>query len=255
MGFFYFDESIHTRGEFIIGAFVYSEADVSDLVFKELESVGLKPGRDEYKSGARMAGNNQFLELRSRINEILFSCKVGLVIVPLEKRELLGEEAIKCLEKVINANDLSGRTHQAFFDQEISVGSATLERFRSSKINCEIYLGQDSKNMTGIQLADLAAHSCSIMLLEHMGLIKKKIRAGENSGYDRDVEIDLGFELWTSLRYTFFKGAPELGEDFKNEDLVFDVESHGLFISQYCNAGLRSAAIARFGKCYMGCIH
>ena len=34
------------------------------------------------------------------------------------------------------------------------------------------------------QLADLVAHTCAVMLLAELGLVKKTVKAGENSGYD-----------------------------------------------------------------------
>jgi hypothetical protein len=110
----------------------------------------------------------------------------------------------------------------------------------------------------GIQVADLVAHWLGLMLLEQMGMISKKVRAGENSGYEPDLEIELGFEFWASLRYQFFK-APDskAGPDSDSlvGELVFDVENYGLYISDRCDPPLREAARARFGECYMGCIH
>ncbi len=46
MGFFYFDESIQQRAEFIIGAFVYSEADLTPAVLEAITPAGLKPVKD-----------------------------------------------------------------------------------------------------------------------------------------------------------------------------------------------------------------
>ena len=95
-------------------------------------------------------------------------------------------------------------------------------------------------------------------MLEHLGLVSKKVRAGENSGYDPDLEIELGFELWASLRYQFFKAPqPNPGPipDDPIEDLIFDVENYGLHISEGCSQTIKDAALGRFGDCYLGCIH
>jgi hypothetical protein len=54
MGFFYFDESIHPDAKFTLGAFVYAENDLDEVVAGALRQGGLIPRIDEFKSGARM---------------------------------------------------------------------------------------------------------------------------------------------------------------------------------------------------------
>jgi hypothetical protein len=95
-----------------------------------------------------------------------------------------------------------------------------------------------------------------VMLLESLGYLNKTVKAGRNSGYDPDLEIELGFELWTALRYAFFKAPqPFPGPEDELAGLVFDVASYGLHVAPSASEALRSAAVARFGKCYLGCIH
>ncbi|MFH0777999.1 MAG: hypothetical protein V2A71_05135 [Candidatus Eisenbacteria bacterium] len=53
MGFFYFDESIHDRAGFILGAWVCSQSDLTPVVNKAIAEAGLQPGMHEFKSGAR----------------------------------------------------------------------------------------------------------------------------------------------------------------------------------------------------------
>ncbi|MBS1115350.1 MAG: hypothetical protein H6Q94_1079 [Nitrospirae bacterium] len=43
MGYFYFDESMHSKGEFILGAFVYSPSDVNEEIEVAIKSCGLVP--------------------------------------------------------------------------------------------------------------------------------------------------------------------------------------------------------------------
>ena len=122
--------------------------------------------------------------------------------------------------------------------------------------NCTCHFEQDSKFVRGIQLADLTAHTCSIMLKECLGLVSKKIKAGENSGYDPETEIDLGFELWASIRYSIFRSrVNSLGADPLLINASFDVEPFGLFISEQCSEELASNARARSSMVYLGCIH
>ena len=259
MGYFYFDETIQERGGFIIGAFVYSPNDVTPKVYSVIEQVGLRPGIDEFKSGARMDRNPKQAELRNHLTGVLRNTRIGVVVASVTERTTLGREALLGLRKILLANGLAQKPHSVYLDEGIPIDSDTTKSILGQSATlCAIHPSQDSKLIGGIQLADLVAHSLGGMLLEHLGLVSKKVRAGENSGYDPDLEIELGFELWASLRYQFFKAPqPNPGPipDDPVGDLIFDVENYGLHISEGCSQTLKDAALGRFGDCYLGCIH
>lgn len=88
MGYFYFDESIHERAGFILGAYVYSLDDLSPSVYAQIKAVGLCPGIDEFKSSAKMDKDPQQQLLRDKIKELLGNAfaKVGLVVIPCKLR-------------------------------------------------------------------------------------------------------------------------------------------------------------------------
>ena len=67
MGFFYFDESIQQRAEFIVGAFVYSETDLTPAVFKAISGAGLEPRVDEFKSGMQMDSRPDQVKARAGV--------------------------------------------------------------------------------------------------------------------------------------------------------------------------------------------
>lgn len=259
MGYFYFDETIQERGGFIIGAFVYSSSDVTPKVYSAIEQVGLRPGVDEFKSGARMDRYPKQAELRGRLVEVLRNTRVGVVVVSATKRASLGHQALLGLRKILSANGLAQTPHSVFLDEGITIDRNTCKTLLGEPgALCEIYQSQDSKLIGGIQLADLTAHFLGGMLLEHLGLVSKLVRVGEDSGYDPDLEIELGFELWATLRYLFFKARqpnPGAIPDDPVGDLIFDVENYGLHISEGCPQILKEAALQRFGSCYLGCIH
>jgi hypothetical protein len=117
---------------------------------------------------------------------------------------------------------------------------------------CDYYFDQDSRKVAGIQMADLCAHSLSIMLLEQLGLINKNVRA---RGYDPNIEINIGFELWASLRYHFFTQDKINFDVSQIEGFALDTESYALCIAPSCSAILTKAAKERFGTMYIGCIH
>ena len=115
---------------------------------------------------------------------------------------------------------------------------------------------QNSKIIRGIQVADLVASKCSTMLKETLGLIDKTVKAGPKSGYDPDMEINIGFELWADIRYNFFSDPPINPDEWDSMlDCKAIVGKKGLFISENCTDEVKAAAEGRFGEMYLGCIH
>ena len=259
MGYFYFDESIQDPAGFIIGAFVYAKNEITSEVFSAIEEVGLRPKVDEFKSSARMDRHPKQAELRSRLSTILQSTKIGLVVLPAPDRTRLGTEAIHGLQKILTANWRHQSSHEVFFDEGIFVDPKTRKEFLEGLgKRCQLHTSQKSHIVGGIQLADLVAHSLGGMLLEQLGLKSKMVVAGEGAGYEPDLEITLGFELWASLRYQFFMASqPKTGliPDDPIGNMTFDVENYGLYISEGCSSTLREAVLSRFGENYLGCIH
>jgi hypothetical protein len=81
------------------------------------------------------------------------------------------------------------------------------------------------------------------------------VKAGENSGYDPDLSIELGFEIWATLRYTLFNKGSTICTDVQIADATVKVEPHGLYISKFCDSNLTETARSKFGDVYLGCIH
>lgn len=168
MGLFYFDESIHKKGSFILGAYVYSQFDVDRQVEDAIKSCGLEPGKDEYKSGMHVGKHPEQAGLRSKLKDILHKTKLGIVINSYDKRHELGEAALKGLNLILSNYAPPEELHSTYFDANI------FKNVREAKILTKgigidkfsnFYFEQDSKIIKGLQLADLVAHTCSIMLL------------------------------------------------------------------------------------------
>jgi hypothetical protein len=83
MGFFYFDESIHDRAGFILGAWVYSQSDLTPVVNKAIAEAGLQLGMHEFKSGARMDSGETQRVLRDKLKQGLQETRLGVVVVPV----------------------------------------------------------------------------------------------------------------------------------------------------------------------------
>ena len=261
MGFFYFVESIHPRGKFALGSFVYSETSLDSTVSKALMESGLIPKVDEFKSEARMDRNPERARVRELLKEIIHEqCGIGVVVAPNTPRELLGFEAPLGLTKILSTIKFRSETHEVFFDKGIFENEVE-GRLQAAKVPstcppCTFHFEQDSVQVLGLQVADLVAYSCAMMLLAQLGLLKKMVKAGENSGYDPNQDMELEFELWAGLRRSFFAAPPPPVDSWKSQlDYQVDVASRGLHIADSCDSNVRDAALIRFGRMYLGCIH
>jgi hypothetical protein len=259
-GFFYFDESIHPRGKFSLGAFVYCESSLDSEIADALRQSGLAPGKDEFKSGSRMDQAPEQADARQRLMKIVReNCGIGVIIAPVSPRTALGGEAFFGLNKILSTTQFRSSAHQVLFDQGIFRSCAAGQRASADFCfaqPCTFSYEQDSVQVMGLQLADLVAHTCSIMLLASLGLVHKKLREGENSGYDPNLQIELEFEMWASLRQNFFADPPPPYETWQSQlDWQVDVSARGLHVAASCDSAVREAATGRFGRMYLGCIH
>lgn len=258
MAFFYFDESIHQRAGFILGAFVACQTEPTARINEALVKAGLRPGVDEYKSGARMVNNPSMVRARNELREVLEGVRIGVVIVPGDCRQDVGLEAMRGLHKIVVSTRLGKSGHSVFLDEGLVASRRNFDALVAELglSGNAIRVEQDSVRIVGLQLADLVAHTCATMLLAQMGLVTKQVKAGENSGYEPDDDIDLAFVLWASLRWNFFGAPPPPPQEWESQlDWQIDVESRGLFIADTCSEQLRAMALVRFGRMYLGCIH
>lgn len=253
----YFDESIRDNGKFIIGALVISEENLSTKIRAQWERMGLNPNDDEYKSSAIKSDNEISVKQRKFIRSLLHSSKLALVVLPSHDRKELGNYCASLVLQLLNTKKLLGNTHSLFIDENVFMNKDLQLMLESVGVN--LNLNSDSKKEAGIQLADHASHALGGMLLEEMGLINKQVKAGENSGYHPDEMLDLGLELWASLRYAligdnqYIEGLSPTPDDPANP--YFMVNGYGLYIAASCVENLESCAKKRFGINYLGCIH
>lgn len=259
MGYLYFDDSKHPECGFALGVFVFCDDDPSELINSELLESGLKPGEDEFKSSALMSQNRRLTRLRGRMRKLLASyCELAVVVASNDHE--LGPESLVLLQKMLRHPKLLEANHEVFFDQDLFASRKKGQLLVKTKRGLEdqrFHFEQNSKLIAGIQLADLAAHTCSMMLLEALGCITKTVKAGERSGYDPDLYLELGFELWAGIRYIFLSEPPPDPNEWKDGELqpVANVENFGFHVASSVGQRLRNAATKRFGKIYLGCIH
>ena len=164
--------------------------------------------------------------------------RVGVVVGPVQRRPDFGLEALRGLYKILSSNDLTLAGHDVFLDQGLVANKRTFEELAAvlDLRGCSLNIEQNSTQVFGLQVADLLAHTGATMLSAQMGFIRKQVKAGKNSGYDPEDEIDLAFELWAGSRRDFFAAAPPVPVD--QWDWCVDVASRGLYIADGCSSAL-----------------
>lgn len=251
------DDSVQDRGGFVLAAVIHGP-DPTPRVDEILSRAGLTPGVDEFKSSAWMHDRPALRTARQRLLGVLQrNYRTGVVVAPRVSREDFGPDILRGLRKMIMANDLGGILPTAYLDGGIFRNErAAHEAIHAEEIGglCRMRVEQDSAVVRGLQLADLAAHTCGLILLHEMGLLGKTVRVDSSSGYGPGTELPLGFELWAGLRWTFFREGEPIGSD--GPDLMtVNVEPRGLYLAESCPDDLRQHAQRRFGTQYLGCIH
>ncbi|MBS0126292.1 DUF3800 domain-containing protein [Thetidibacter halocola] len=257
MAYLYLDDSKHHQFGFSLAAFVICDDDPTEEIAKILNRHGFDPSSFEYKSSAKMKGDDRLQALRSALKLYIGrKCKIAICVVDGDKN--LGLAALKLLSTALDHPDLTEQRHQVFFDEGLFSSKKAAYELAGSDVAlacCEFHFEQDSRHLLGIQLADIVAHTCSTMLLEKLGHVTKKIVFNNpmDSVY-HGLEIELGFEMWAGIRYAFLsqnKANPKDDFDLAN----VDVYPWGLFVDESVGETISIAAMERFGENYLGCIH
>lgn len=257
MAYLYFDESIRENGKFIVGALVLAQGNLSKAVRDQWCAMGYDPDVDEYKSSALKLNDPRSQQQRNFLRELLHSSNLALTVCPSDDRRQLGTYCALLVAQLQEKGLLAPGYHELYVDQNIFMPRKHASTLVTSGVS--VFLNQDSRIAAGLQVADHAAHALGGMLLEEMNIVRKIIRAGGVSGYDPHLEIELGFELWASLRYAllgmseYIPGLSPASDDSINP--YFRVDGYGLFVSPSCSEKLAKNVRNRFGITYLGCIH
>lgn len=257
MAFFYFDDSKHHQFGLTMGAFVICDDDPAETMEDIFREFGFNPKEYEFKSRTPMAGNEKLQQLRSALTwHVAHKCKIAVCLVGEDDRRL-GPASLRLLQNALRHPALADTRHEVYFDEGLfSSREATQSLGSSASLpGCNLHFEQDSHSVMGIQLADIVARTASLMLLETLGHITKKVivDAPEDEAY-HGLEIELGFELWAGIRYAFLSQNKPEPDEVMGYALV-DVFPWGLFIDEEVNDDIQEAAMKRFGENYLGCIH
>jgi Protein of unknown function (DUF3800) len=252
MGHFYFDESIRDDGKFILGALVYVDSDPTERLFSILRSNGMNPPKDEFKSHLLVSSDDRLSAIRKAYYCELRSARIALSLTPLNERSNIAKDAIKLIEIIMKTSELGNAEHSVHFDGGINMPGKHLGVAR-----LDLKFATDSRVVPGIQLADLCANVCSTIVMSDMGLKKKSVKAGPNSGYDPEMAINLEFELWARLRYSFFHGeAISMDDNATVEEMcTVPMNGYGIYVNPNCSIQVKKAVDKRFRNLWLGCIH
>jgi len=260
MAYLFLDDSKHHRSGFSLAAFAICDVDPKEEMGALFREYGFDPGTFEFKSSATMNDNNDLQALRGSLKHFIArNCKMALCVVDsADDTQTLGPASLTLLRSALKHPRLEGQQHEVFLDEGLFKHKSAAEALVSGDLElqgCNFHFEQDSKAVMGIQLADIMAHTCSIMLLEALGDISKKVivNAPGDSVYD-GLEVELGFEMWAGIRYAFLsQNKPNPKDDFDLANV--NVYPWGLFIDESVNERVAPVAMDRFGENYLGCIH
>ena len=256
MSYLYFDESIRDKGDFIVGALVLADFDLSKGVTDLWLAMGIDPTLAEFKSSGFKVADSKGRHQRSALRGLLQSLQLAFVVCPRSDRRRLGMHLTSLVHQLLDRGLLMVGKHDLHVDQNISVSASAKASLAVRGVVANV--NQDSRVASGIQVADYAAHSLGGMLLEEMGIAAKKVPLDEGSGHESTAEIELGFELWAGLRFAILgKNEDVPGHSIPGDPVnpFFNVDGYGLYIAPSCSESLASAARGRFGVNYLGCIH
>lgn len=255
MAYFFLDDSKQHTRRFSLAAFAICEVDPQAELSSIFQENGFDPLFFEFKSSSPMKDDPKLRRLRSHLKWFIHNyCKVAVCVVDGDGN--IGSAGLNLLQKAISHQDFQGQRHSVYFDGGMFSSLQAAEKIAGELKGlqkCDLHFEQDSRSVMGIQVADLIAHTCGIMLLDALGHIDKKVKI-KNSGYPDDLEIELGFELWASLRYQFLS-VPNVAPADDFDMATVAVEPHGLFIHESVGEAISKAAQKRFGEMYLGCIH
>lgn len=259
MRYLYIDDSVHDKAGFIIVAFVYVSEDPEHSISEIITNSGLDPSNFEFKSSAKYLKASQRVKVREGLRDFLSNnCGIALAVMPRQQRSRIGVESLKAFMQFAEANNILKRPCKVYFDQGMFM-SRREATDSLAKLNIEGYefnFEQDSHLIKGIQVADLAAHTASIILKEKLGLVTKKVLLGKDFGYEPEIETGLGFELWAPIRNCFFHDStPAVCTGDRINDCTVNVEPRGLYVSELCDSTLAAKARSVFGTVYLGCLH
>jgi hypothetical protein len=272
----YIDESVHHKHGFVVSALVFTTGRTDRAVARVLADAGMKPGVDEFKSGARMTGNPTMQHAREGMLSLANSTtKIGVFIGPYE-RSTLGKHSLQALQSIIVRNAIPPSKLAVYFDEDIFTSPREARRLHSLfhfLKAARIHPKEDSCKRLGIQIADVVAASFGQIVKEALtGLAKDIDIGGPNTGYAPGTMAPLGWSLLMALRRAMltrpmvYRGEkysaaadPVVLDPVHDDPVTYGQHpillGWGIQIAPESSDGLRRAVEQSLGRIWLGCIH
>ncbi len=259
-----------------MSAFAFTAGRADLRVARVLKDAGLRPGVDEFKSGARMAGNLSMQRAREGLLSVANStCHVGVFVGP-HVRRTLGRHSLQALQSIVVRNGIRPSTLDVYFDEDIFASPQEARRLHALFHHlraARLHPKEDSRVRLGIQIADVVAASFGRIVKEALtGDVKEIDIGGPNTGYAPGTMAPLGWDLLMSLRYALltrpmvYRGekcppaADPVVLDPRHDDPVSYGQcpillGWGVQVAPEAPDGLRYAVDRSLGRIWLGCIH
>lgn len=199
----YVDESIQRECGFVATAFVFGHAGLDAAVAEVLERAGLAPGRDEFKSGARMDANPTLRQVRADLMGLAGQrTRLAVVFSSAHRRDRLGQYALQALQSVLVRNGVARSGLTTYFDSGIFAdepSASVLQKHFSTLAGVRLHVREDSKKRLGIQVADVVAHTFGQVLRESVAKDRKRVHFGP------DDSLPLSEVLLSPIRFAIFR--------------------------------------------------
>jgi len=80
------------------------------------------------------------------------------------------------------------------------------------------------------------------------------VKAGDNTGYEPDSDMELGFDMYATIRYSFIGEFAPYDESATRQPMLI-LDKYGIVISPKLEGEIQLAAKERFSSMYLGCMH
>lgn len=243
------DDSKHAKSEFICLAYVFSSDNMVEIINETFNKYKVSENY-EYKSSSIKSKETNDKNIREDLIDVIRNnCQISLAFFPYSNDGLSKAEVKEATISILDANNFNDVNF--YYDESIIYNDFGYERIKSMNVK------SNSITEKGIQLADIIAHIASVMLKCETGELKKIVPC-DDPVYSGSVELE--FELWAKIRYSFLiKDNKYTIDDVNDFDVMrsatFETAPNGLWFSKNLKASIIEAIENRFGSMYLGCIH
>jgi hypothetical protein len=215
----YVDESIQLESGFVVSAFVFANGRFDRKVASALRAAGLVPGKDEFKSGARMDANPSMRKARGSLLKLAGSETQVAVFVGPHEPGILGKHSLQALQSILVRNGIRPSDLTIFFDEGMFPSVREAARLHSLfhfLKPARLLPSENSRIRLGVQVADAVAHSWGQIVKEAVtGKAKMIDIGGRGTGYAKGQMAPLGWDLLMTLRYALLtRPMTQNGEEY-----------------------------------------